>query len=241
LKRLINTIPLFRPEPSRWQQVKSDRVTLALAVSTIGIGAAILTLQYGRLFSRRRHEHDHDPRPEPALSTSAPAAAADTVNVALEGYLATPRAEKIVLHILNGFLITFASIRLITWAIREGHGPFRNVSVSGRHIHHFVPGILIAFIAAIGGLIAEGENSEDAFAFTLGSGMGLTFDEAALLLDLEDVYWTRQGLLSVQVSLATIAILGATTLVLRLLGRGEQREVEAGNIPAETGPGIPFA
>lgn len=239
--RLLNSLPLVHREPSRWQQVKSDRVTLGLAFSTIAIGGAILTLQYGRLFSRRRHEHDHDPGPEPALTESAPAAAADTVNVALEGYMATPRAEKIVLHILNGFLVTFASIRLITWAIREGHGPFRNVSVSGRHIHHFVPGILIAFTAGIGGLVAEGENKEDFFAAALGSGMGLTFDEAALLLDLEDVYWTRQGLLSVQVSLATIALLGASTLVLRLLGRGEQREVEAGNIPSDSGPGIPFA
>ncbi len=29
----------------------------------------------------------------------------------------------------------------------------------------------------------------------------MTFDEAALLLDLRDVYWTREGILSVQVSL----------------------------------------
>ena len=120
------------------------------------------------------------------LAMPACKAAADTVNVAVEGYMATPRPEKLLLHILNGFLLTFASVRLVTWAIREGHGPFRNVSVSGRHIHHFVPGILVAFMSGIGGLMSENDEVEDFFAFTLGSGMGLTFDEAALLLDLED-------------------------------------------------------
>ena len=241
IRDLVTTLPGLRPKPTRWQQVKSDRVTLGLAVATMAIGATIATLQYGRLFSRRRHEHDADTRPDPPLIESAPAAAADTVNVALEGYMATPRAEKLLLHILNGFLLTFASVRLVTWAIREGHGPFRNVSVSGRHIHHFVPGILIAFASGIGGLMSENDEAEDFFAFSLGSGMGLTFDEAALLLDLEDVYWTRQGLLSVQISLATIALLGASVLVMRLLGRGERREEKAGNIPAGEGRVIPFA
>ena len=240
MKLLLAQLPGLRPEPTRWQQVKSDRVTLGLAVATVGIGATILTLQYGRLFSRRRHEYDKDDLADSRVIDTAPAAAADTVNVAVEGYLATPRSERLLLHILNGFLITFASIRLITWAIREGHGPFRTVSVSVRHIHQFVPGILIAFSPGIGGLMAEGQRTEDSFAFTLGSGMGLTFDEAALLLDLEDVYWTRQGLLSVQVSLATIAVLGASVLVMRLLGRGERHEVDAGDIPAAGGPVIPF-
>jgi len=61
--------------------------------------------------------------------------------------------------------------------------------------------------------------------------MGLTMDEAALLLGLEDVYWTRQGLLSVQVSLGVTATLAATILGLRMLRRGEERGVEEGVIP----------
>ena len=66
-------------------------------------------------------------------------------------------------------------------------------------------------------------------------GMGLTMDEAALLLDLEDVYWTRQGLLSVQVSLGVTATLAATILGLRMLRRGEEKGVEEGLIPAYVG------
>jgi hypothetical protein len=55
--------------------------------------------------------------------------------------------------------------------------------------------------------------------------MGLTMDEAALLLGLEDVYWTRQGLLSVQVSLGVTATLAATILGLAAPAprRGEGR------------------
>jgi hypothetical protein len=61
--------------------------------------------------------------------------------------------------------------------------------------------------------------------------MGLTMDEAALLLDLRDVYWTRQGLLSVQISLGVTATLAATILGLRMLRRGEERGAEEGLIP----------
>ena len=57
----------------------------------------------------------------------------------------------------------------------------------------------------------------------MGAGIGLTFDEAALLLDLRDVYWTREGLLSVQLSLGATAILSIAILTLRMLRRGERR------------------
>ena len=50
-----------------------------------------------------------------------------------------------------------------------------------------------------------------------GVGMGLTLDESALLLELEDVYWTREGLLSVQITLTVMAMLGALALGLRFL------------------------
>ena len=72
---------------------------------------------------------------------------------------------------------------------------------------------------------------ESTLALPFGVGMGLTMDEAALLLDLDDVYWTRQGLLSVQLSLGITATLAATILGLRMLRRGEERGAEEGLIP----------
>jgi hypothetical protein len=99
-----------------------------------------------------------------------------------------------------------------------------------------VPGILIGFASATTALLTDDEVLEERLAVTTGVGMGLTFDEAALLLDLRDVYWTRQGLLSVQLSLGATAILSIAILTQRMLRRGERRQEAEGLIPP-AGPG----
>lgn len=234
IRELAEAASRLRPRReahSHWRAIRSDRATAALAVGTIAIAGLVVAAQYSRLLSRRTHSTEMD-----GLIDSAPAAAMDTVGVAVEGYSATPNRELVLFNLLSGFLGSFALVRLTTWAIREDWGPFRNVRVGGRHIHHFVPGILIGFGSGVSALLVNGENADRRLARTLGVGMGLTFDEAALLLDLQDVYWTRQGLLSVQITLATGATLGAAVLTMRILGRGEARQEEAGEIPAEEGP-----
>jgi hypothetical protein len=168
---------------------------------------------------------------EHAIATAGQATQ-DTVAVVVEGYGAASRSETVLFNILSGFVGGFALMRLSTAGIRAGWWPTRNVKVGGYHIHHFVPGILIAFAAGGAGLVAEDEALEKTLAIPFGVGIGLTFDEAALLLDLRDVYWTREGVLSVQVSLGAAAILGATILGLRMFSRGEQRVEDAGLIPA---------
>lgn len=223
-------LPFRRRPHSHWQEIKADKATAGLAIGTVLIAGAVIAAQYTRLLSRRTHSPETE-----GLIESAPAAAADTVGVAVEGYSATPRRELLLFNLLAGFLGSFALVRLTTWSIREDWGPFRNVSVGGRHIHHFVPGILIGFGSGIAALLSQGEKADRRIARTLGTGMGLTFDEAALLLDMRDVYWTREGLVSVQITLATAATLGITVLTLRILGRGEQRQEEAGQIPAAEG------
>ena len=55
------------------------------------------------------------------------------------------------------------------------------------------------------GLITKSDRLEQVLAFPFGAGIGMTFDEAALLLELDDVYWTREGLLSVQLSFGLVA------------------------------------
>ena len=56
--------------------------------------------------------------------------------------------------------------------------------------------------------------------------MGLTLDESALLLEMEDVYWSPEGLLGVQITLATAALIAALALALRFTRRGEQIVLE---------------
>lgn len=201
---------------------------MGLAVIALGGAGVVIVDQFGRLLRRRAHErHDHEP-----LLEAAPAAAVDTVGVAVRGYAAAPRSETVLFNLLAGFLGSFALVRLSTWGIRDRWWPFANVKVGGRHIHHFVPGILLAFAAGTAALLTDDDTLEQRLAIPMGAGMGLTFDEAALLLDLRDVYWTRQGLLSVQLSFGATAILSIAILTLRMLRRGERQQEEAGLIPS---------
>jgi hypothetical protein len=179
------------------------------------------------MFARRAGEAG-DPE---GLLESAPAAAADTVGVAVRGYTEASRSETVLFNLLGGFLGSFALVRISTWGIREDVGPFRNVRIGGRHIHHFVPGILLAFGSGTAALLTDNDAVEQRLAIPMGAGIGLTFDEAALLLDLRDVYWTREGLLSVQLSLGATAILSIAILTLRMLRRGERRQEQEGLIP----------
>ena len=135
-------------------------------------------------------------------------------------------------NLLSGFVGAFALMRLSTTGIRGGWWPAGNVRLGGRHIHHFVPGILLAFGSGALALLTDNQRLEASLALPFGAGIGLTFDEAALLLDLRDVYWTREGVLSVQLSLGLAAVLGGTILALRMLRRGEERVQAAGLIPA---------
>ena len=103
-------------------------------------------------------------------------------------------------------------------------------------MHHFVPGIALAFLTGGAGLVTSNDRLEEILAIPFGAGIGLTLDEAALLLQLEDVYWTREGLLSVQLSLGATAILSIAILTQRMLRRGEQQKEAAGEIPPATEP-----
>lgn len=207
---------------------RSERATVGLAAFALGGAGMVLAGQFGRMLQRRsQQEADGE-----GLVEVAPAAALDTVGVAVSGYAEAPRTETVLFNLLAGFLASFALVRLSTWGIRDGWWPFRNVSVGSRHIHHFVPGILIAFASGTTALLTDDEALEERLAVTTGIGMGLTFDEAALLLDLRDVYWTRQGLLSVQLSLGATAILSIAILTQRMLRRGERRQEAEGLIPS---------
>jgi hypothetical protein len=55
--------------------------------------------------------------------------------------------------------------------------------------------------------------------------VALTLDEWALLLELHDVYWSEEGIVSVRMTLGTTALLGALTLARRVLNRGERRVI----------------
>ena len=213
---------------------RADRVTVGLAAVALGTAGSVMVGEIARL--ARRRSSDREPG-ESVLETAEHAietagrASRDTVAVAIEGYEAAPRRETALFNLLTGFVLSFALMRLSTYGIRSGWWPFGNVRVGGRHVHHFVPGILLAFGCGAAGLVTDNERLETALALPFGAGIGLTFDEAALLLDLRDVYWTREGILSLQVSFGLAALLGGTIIALRMLRRGERRVEELGALP----------
>ena len=211
-----------------------DRLTVGIAGAALATAGTVVGGELLRLARRRSRESGSTPSMREGAEqafTVAGEAAHDTVAVAVEGYDATPHRETVLFNILSGFLGGFSLIRLSTYGIRRGWNPFGSVHVGGRHVHHFVPGILLAFGSGAAGLVTRDEALESALAVPFGAGIGLTFDEAALLLELDDVYWSREGVFSVQASLGLSALLGATILALRILGRGERRSVERGLIP----------
>jgi hypothetical protein len=213
---------------------RADRLTLGLAGVAVATAGTVM-LGEGIRLARRRLQGT--PKPEMPLESAertletAGRATQDAVAVLVEGYEATSRTEKVLFNMLTGFVFAFALIRLSTVGIRGGWWPAGNVRLGGRHIHHFVPGILIAFGSGALALLTQSQKLETSLAIPFGAGIGLTFDEAALLLDLRDVYWTREGILSVQVSFGLAATLGGTILGLRMLRRGEEQVEAAGRIP----------
>jgi hypothetical protein len=207
-----------------------ERVTVGLAVLAAATAGTVIASEVVRRAARRRQDDDI-PNPSTAAE-AAGLATIDSLQVARSAYKEASRREIVLFNILTGFLGSFATIRLLTWGIRGGHVPIGgDIVIGDRHIHHFVPGIVLAFGAGGAALVTENEKLEEILALGFGAGAGLTFDEAALLLDLRDVYWSREGLLSVQVSLAVSAILGATILALRILRRGELKAEEEMLIP----------
>lgn len=109
---------------------------------------------------------------------------------------------------LSAFVVTFAATRVITRMIRAGKGPFRNVTPGGLHVHHAVPGVILMTVGGFTGIVAAGRSGWGAAvaAVLFGIGTGLVLDEFALILHLSDVYWSKEGTISIEVVIMTAAL-----------------------------------
>jgi hypothetical protein len=205
----------------RHRPLAPGRGTLALGAAATTIVGGVVLVELRRVWQRGSatvlREDDH-----PVLA--AEEAVAETARVAREGYRVVSTRENSMFNLLASFASTFLVTRSVTYLLRRhgAIGPLRNLRVGRRHIHHYVPGIVIAFAAGTGAIVVRSERLDPILAIPFGVGMGLTLDESALLLELDDVYWSPEGLLSVQVTLTVIAVLGALALGLRFLRQGEQ-------------------
>jgi hypothetical protein len=114
-------------------------------------------------------------------------------------HLGETRRERLFLASVS-FLLTFIIVRIVTHAIRNGIGPFHDVSRGDLHIHHMVWGILLLLAVGYGWLLQIGTGLQGtsriagiALSILYGLGAALTLDEFALWLNLRDVYWEREG------------------------------------------------
>jgi len=128
----------------------------------------------------------------------------------------TERAAAV--WMLGAFVVVFLGTRVVVRLIRAGKGPFRDTSVGGVHLHHLVWGIFGMLIAGVGEFTYRPEPPwQYVLAALFGAGAALALDEFALWLHLSDVYWEREGRLSVDAvfvvgALMALLVLGANPL-----------------------------
>ena len=205
----------------RRRRAQLDRLTLGLAAMAGATTVAVVAAEVGRVWRRGSAPL---PQESESLLLAAEEAVVETAEVALAGYQQVSEWENAMFNLFGSFVATLSLTRWITRLLRGRStlGPFRNVYLGRRHIHHFVPGIGLAFAAGAAAVVTRNESLKPRLAVPLGIGMGLTIDESALLLDLDDVYWTPEGVVGVQIALAATAMLGTVALGLRFLRRGEE-------------------
>jgi hypothetical protein len=122
--------------------------------------------------------------------------------------------QRAGLILLGTMLLSFAFIRFSTRMIRAEVSWWPgNVTPGGLHIHHLVFGIVFMMVAGFVAFAVE-PNSPwfEVGAGLFGVGMGLTLDEFALWLHLEDVYWSEEGRSSVD-AVIFAAIIGGGYIV----------------------------
>ena len=216
-----------RVSPRRMDHL--DRRTLGLGLVALGTVGAVAAGEVGRLWRRRVVVEDAGTAPE-VLQKGA-RAALDTVEVGRRGYREATSGETVLFNLLSAFVLSSSLIRLTEFGKRRGLRPFFDVIVGRTHVHHFIPGIVIAFASGAAALFVRDDTLRETLAIPLGVGMGFTFDESALLLSLEDVYWTREGLVGIQITLGMTSLLAATVIALRILRRCERSLEEQHEIP----------
>jgi lysyl-tRNA synthetase class 2 len=120
--------------------------------------------------------------------------------------------------VLLGFVVSFAFIRMSTRLMRSPRVPWwpGSIDSGGVHLHHLVFGIATMMIA--GSISFAGFATDVIYgicAVAFGVGVGLTIDEFALWVHLDDVYWAEEGRRSIDATMLAVAALGLILLGVR--------------------------
>ncbi len=138
------------------------------------------------------------------------------------------RSTRAGLILLGAFLLSFILIRISTRLMRSPKVPWwpGSIKPGGLHVHHLVFGIvmmlLFGFLAIA---VPLGGVGLDLVAAGFGVGAGLTLDEYALWLHLEDVYWAEEGRSSVDAVIVAAVVAGLILLGARPLSGSDTSSV----------------
>jgi hypothetical protein len=138
--------------------------------------------------------------------------------------------QQAVFLVLVGFLLSFIFIRISTRLMRSPRVPWwpgSIVSEGGVHLHHLVFGIVTMMLAGTLGFATLGSSPWfEIFAFAFGIGIGLTIDEFALWVHLDDVYWAEEGRRSIDAT-----VIGVLFIALIMFG-GRPFEISSYDLTA---------
>ncbi|KKQ65304.1 MAG: hypothetical protein US86_C0012G0019 [Candidatus Daviesbacteria bacterium GW2011_GWA2_38_24] len=99
--------------------------------------------------------------------------------------------EVVSFIVLLSFLVTFIIARLVVYLMDAGVVPDFYLAVGQTHVHHLNYGIFLLAVVGYLALIFHNEKINESLSVLYGIGLGLTFDEFALWLRLQNDYYAR--------------------------------------------------
>ena len=216
--------------PRRRRPLAAERSTLVSGVVAGGVaGGGRVLGELGRVW--RRGSAPLPTRGADLLLDAAEEAVVETARWRASGYreVSAPRERAVQpAHVVRGHVRRRARDHATCCAAARASARSATSGSGGGTSTTSCPGSCSRSRRAPAAIVTRDEELEPKLAVPFGTGMGLTLDESALLLELDDVYWTREGVLGVQITLAVTALLGALALGLRFLRRGEEAVLEPG-------------
>lgn len=142
--------------------------------------------------------------------------AAVELNFAISQHFLDDRGQRSGFILLGAFLASFLFIRTSARLIRNPKITWWPGSVEtkgGLHLHHLVWGIVLLMVSGfLNFVLKPGSPGEEVLAAMFGVGAGLTLDEFALWIHLEDVYWSSEGRSSID-AVVVAALLGGLVVL----------------------------
>jgi hypothetical protein len=130
----------------------------------------------------------------------------------------------LMIGLVGGFGFIRTSTRMIRAQVRWWPG---NVSAGGVHLHHEFVGVLLMLVSGSPAFAVTTVHPwRDVFASLFGIGAGLVLDEFALLLRLQDVYWSREGRTSIDAVIVAVVLTGMLLVRAAPFGVGDVSTAE---------------